>query len=784
VTRWRRWSLRAALGSLVALTFVVVVLSVLWQLFPFRFEQLDDYPAAQVVADRHGDWLRVYRSAHDEIRIPVALDEMSHWIADATIAVEDRHFYSHPGVDPLAVIRAALQNVSRGKIHSGASTLTMQLVRMLEGRPRTYRSKAIEAFFAIQIDARLTKKRILEDYLNLAPYGGNVRGVEAAAWRYFGKNSRDLSLGEAALLAGLPQSPSRLRPDRSYERALARRKVVLESMLREGFIDEEQFAHAVRSRPRVELHPWPLGAPHFADLARASSASSCSASEHSRVRSTLDPSIQDVVEEAIVERLASLRRTASELSAAVVVMEVETGFVRALLGSPDFFDRLRHGSVNAAVARRSPGSALKPLLFAQAFDRGIVGPSTYLADVPTPFVAYVPRNYDRQFHGPVAASEALRKSYNIPAVRLQQAVGTPSFIRKLCSLGLDTVDRGASHYGLTLCLGGGEVRLLDLTNAYAALVRNGVWREARFVSSGDEPSVAGQPVFRESSAYFVLEALSTDDHLRAATHAKRSVGAPVIGYKTGTSFGLRDAWCVAFSSRFVVGVWFGDSRGRSRSELVGIDAAAPAAIGIVEEISAGAAIEWSEPDGLVEIASCSLTGFPASEHCPSRKAERVGAVSAFLPKCRVHEIVRVDPKSSARVCDACVGERRTEIRVVESWPPEVESWFARNGRPSRSFPHDPECSHATESERPGPRIVTPADGARYRLVRDAPFEQTILLSAAVVSDSKELFWFLGDELIAHVPAGNKVSWELRFGHHRLRCVDDRGRGSTATFVVE
>ena len=509
----RRWLKRLAVVAASVVFLGAGTVLVLWHRFPFRIEKLDEAPASTVVTDRHGAWLRVYRSSTDEIRVPVSLDEVSPWLAAATIAVEDRGFRDHCGVDLSAVARATWQNVLRWRVHSGASTLTMQVVRMLEPRPRTLWSKAVEAFHALQIDAWSTKERILEHYLNLAPYGGDLRGVEAASRRYLGKRARDLDLGEAALIAGLPQSPSRLRPDRHYERALGRRRVVLDSMLRQGAIDEEQRREAIESRPVVRRHPWPFRAPHFAAIARARAAAT-PASGGVIVRSTLDAGAQSCVEAHVGRALEELVTRPDGVSAAVVVVDVESGAVRALLGSPGYFDACRPGKVNGALARRSPGSALKPFLYALAFDRGVASPTTRLADVPTSFVGYVPRNYDDVYHGPVAASRALARSYNVPAVRLERRVGTRAFIDVLRRLGMTTIDRGPRHYGLTLCLGGGEVRLLDLTNAYAALVRGGRHRAPGFLETERVRRLT--PVFTRSTSRRVLMALSTPEHLRAA----------------------------------------------------------------------------------------------------------------------------------------------------------------------------------------------------------------------------------------------------------------------------
>jgi len=775
----RRWLKRLAVVAASVVFLGAGTVLVLWHRFPFRIEKLDEAPASTVVTDRHGAWLRVYRSSTDEIRVPVSLDEVSPWLAAATIAVEDRGFRDHCGVDLSAVARATWQNVLRWRVHSGASTLTMQVVRMLEPRPRTLWSKAVEAFHALQIDAWSTKERILEHYLNLAPYGGDLRGVEAASRRYLGKRARDLDLGEAALIAGLPQSPSRLRPDRHYERALGRRRVVLDSMLRQGAIDEEQRREAIESRPVVRRHPWPFRAPHFAAIARARAAAT-PASGGVIVRSTLDAGAQSCVEAHVGRALEELVTRPDGVSAAVVVVDVESGAVRALLGSPGYFDACRPGKVNGALARRSPGSALKPFLYALAFDRGVASPTTRLADVPTSFVGYVPRNYDDVYHGPVAASRALARSYNVPAVRLERRVGTRAFIDVLRRLGMTTIDRGPRHYGLTLCLGGGEVRLLDLTNAYAALVRGGRHRAPGFLETERVRRLT--PVFTRSTSRRVLMALSTPEHLRAAIGRRGPLERPTLGYKTGTSFGLRDAWAVAFSPSVVVGVWMGAPRGPGRADLVGVERAAPLALSIARELSRSERGDWPFADTLVEMEVCAVSGFPPGRHCPTRDRSLQGFAASRLPTCRVHREVLVDVDTGVEVCARCSGGRSTRSEVVEVWSPEVERWFRTAGRLDPRRPHDESCVRPAD-RRDGPRILSPPDGARYRLLGAAPFEQEIPLVAAASAGATDLFWFVDGELHATVDGPENVVWKLSAGRHEVRCVDSRGQGAVARIVV-
>lgn len=853
----RRWLRRLRRAAALGIVLSAVLFALLWFLFPFPADRLDGFSAGEIYTDREGRILRAFASSRGEFRFPVPADRMSPWLLMATVAVEDRRFYSHPGVDPLAIGRALAQNAARGRVHSGASTLTQQIVRMMEERPRTLLSKAVEAFRALQLEGERTKDEILQAYLNLAPYGGNLRGVEAASLRYFGKRCRDLSLAEAALLAGLPQSPSRLRPDRHYERALERREVVLEAMVRAGYIRPERRDAALRERPAVRLHPWPFRAPHFTELARSlAGAGRGSASVRVEVRTTLDARLQAMAEARVAQLFAAEGRSSSvtsaglpasglphsgRLSAGVVVLSAAGGEVRALVGSPDYGSLERLGAIDVCRRRRSPGSALKPFIYALALDRGLAGIDGYLADVPLSYADYIPQNYDRRFHGPVPAGRALGLSLNVPAVRLQEALGTGTVLGALRAAGIGGLDRPAGHYGLQLALGGCEVTLLDLAGAYGTLVRLGrprPWRviegatSASPAASPDEfpdesPADEGPPVLSPGACRLVLETLASEEHLRRAQPDRTGGSGPFVGYKTGTSFGLRDAWAVAFTTAHVVGVWVGDPRGRAVPGLSGAESALPTALAIAEEIARGdpaashaqtflaeSALAVSPSSGPSAAAStivaptivapimaapsiavhpvCSLTGRPAGPHCPGRVPGRFPAGAPLPPPCDVHREIRFDPVRGVEVCPACAAGRPFERRVVEVWPSEVELWLRRAGvvavdHPRALPPHDPACSRAQVAGE-GPRILYPPNGAEILLgggrgSTGSPTGDRIRLSAAAPPGVSRLHWFIDGNHVAMAPPGAEVPWSLERGCHRLRCVDDRGRASSVEFVV-
>jgi len=586
--------------------------------FPFPWANLQRPPAV-VVADRHGQPLRFFLPADERWRFPVRLSELPPELPKALVASEDRRFYRHFGVDPVAVVRAAWSNLKSGEVVSGASTIPMQVARMAEPGPRTLASKIRESFRALQLERRFTKDEILETYLNLTPYGGNVEGVGAAAWFYFGKEPEQLSLGEIALLTALPRSPAGYDPTLHPQAARIARNRVLRQLAARGVFPRREIAEARQQPvPRVRHRP-PFAAPHFTEMVAAQLPG------ETRIRTTLDRRTQEIAESQVARRIRELRDLGLG-NAAVVVIDNETRAVRALVGSAGFRETYFQGQVNGAVARRSPGSTLKPFLYAMAMDQGRVLPESFILDVPTDFSGYVAENYDERYRGRVTVRQALIQSLNACAVRLLSQVGLPEFQRLLLRGGLSTLDRPAGSYGLPLVLGAGEVRLVDLVNLYASLAEGGVYRPVRVVERPDLPSEAltspallSQRERRENSRKAVISPLSPWERgvrgVRASEgreigtgknslaepvrlfspEAARAVAeiltdvqrpdlpeaweltrdVPAVAWKTGTSYGHRDAWAVGFSARTTIGVWVGNFDGKPRKGISGSQHAGP-----------------------------------------------------------------------------------------------------------------------------------------------------------------------------------------------------------------
>lgn len=736
----KRWGPnRLGAGALTGLGLAAAFAAALrW--VPFPEDELKRLPAAVVLADRHGEPFRVRLGAGGMDCRPGYQPDPDHWIAKAMIAAEDRRFWTHAGVDPVALARAMGQNLLAGRRVSGASTISTQVIRMAEPRRRTLRTKAIEAFRALQLEQRCSKREILAYYLDRAPFGGNIVGIEAAARRYFGKGAGQLSLAEAALLAGLPQSPSRLRPDRHPERAKRRQAYVLERMEDSGVITAEQRAVALAQPLEARPGRYPFRAPHFCDMVGVPAPPGGGA-----VRTTLDIDWQLQAENVLRKGV----KEAGAAGGAMVVIEVKSGAVRALVGSPDY-EEPRAGQVNGALAARAAGSTLKPFAYALAFDRGQATPATMLADVPMRFRDFDPRNFSSGFRGRVNAREALVLSLNLPAIDIVRRTGAERFHARLRDLGFSTLAKPVEHYGLGLVLGGAEVRLLELANAYAVLARGGDWVPMRYVES-DSP-IARAPVFSPEACWLISDILSGEERAMDATGHAADVRLPPMAWKTGTSAGLRDAWTVAWNPEIVVGVWVGNPDGEGSDALVGRLAATPVAWDMFRRLypdNHGPA--FVRPVGIVPREVCDESGCAPGPQCRHRREEwAIATVSR---------------------CEVCAGHAGKEQADGSK-----DAVLTLNGDAVRG-----QVAGAGGSVR----IQTPARGSVYRWMPELNVDsQRLALEATSDRTGEALHWFVDDRPVGRSRTGEPLFWALERGEHQIVCSTKQGISDRVTIAVE
>ena len=634
----------------LCILFATVLLALLPRLWPCPPELLDPPPRSVRYLDRNGVLLRdiPIRGEHEW---RVSLSDVSPYFIFAILHAEDRRFYLHPGVDPFAIARALWQDLRAGRVVSGGSTITQQYVRNVIPTGHTVLCKLKEAFLALVIETRLPKDEILEHYLNVLPYGHNLRGVQAAARFYLGKDARQLNATEAAVLAVVPRAPSGLNPLDHLDHLLALARPLLYQMYDDGLLDATGFAAALAFRPTFRPPAPPFEAPHATTRLHADSPPT----SHT-VKTTIDAQIQHLAEGALRAHLKALGREDVE-NGAIVVADTQAGEVLALVGSRDFFDPLA-GQVDGTNALRQPGSTLKPFLYAMALLKGYT-PASLLEDEPVTFTendgqAWSPKDHDRRFRGLVRLREALASSLNVPATRLLKEVGVPAFVDLLHALGFDYLDRSEDEYGLGLVLGDAPVRLATLVEAYATLGRMGLWRPLTLY--GDQAPAPGRRVFSAQVAYLISDILA-DDQARALSFGRHGVlELPFpVAVKTGTSSDHKDSWCVGYTPEFTVGVWVGNMPGGSMDGVWGAQGAAPVFRQVMLGLARHRKPTWfAEPPGLVRHRVCTASGGLAGPTCPGTVVELFEASGPQPGPCPLHG-----------------GQRMSRLRIVRPADGEV-----------------------------------------------------------------------------------------------------------------
>lgn len=750
------------------------------------------------VLDRHGRLLDEYRSEPGQRSGGIALSELPDHVTAAVLAAEDIRFRRHPGIDPLAMMRAVGQALRHGKIVSGASTITQQLARNLVPRPRTLRGKLQEILIALRIERELDKDRILEEYLNRVDFGPGLRGLDAASRYFFDKPAQRLDLAEAALLAGLPRGPSFYNPARGAERARQRRDVILSRMEKAGLASPEDVQRA-RAQP-VRLHEgFRLGGAEH--LVRAIGTGKLDTRHPTlrEVRTTLDGDLQAVVRGLTRQVIARLAEHDAR-SAAVLVVDNPTREVLAYVGAPDFWSQAALGQNDGTRALRQPGSALKPFVYAAALQSLGYTAATLLPDIelhlPTPQGDYSPRNYDGTYRGPVRLREALANSLNVPAVHTAQRVGPDRVLAELRRFGFTSLERDGAHYGAAIALGDGEVTLAELAVAYATLANRGRYgplhftKDARDEQHSDEVQVVPEPIAD------LLTDILADPRARQAAFGRNSVlDLPFpVAVKTGTSKGFRDNWTIGYTREVTVAVWVGNFDGRPMLGSSGVTGAGP----LFRDVML-AAMRSRTPKPLIHLEHfdtvriCALSGERATHLCPHQIDEHFLPGSAPTHGCRFHQEVLIATSSRQRATPACPDAKPT---LFEFYPEPYLDWAQTAGRPLAPTSYDARCPPSRPSHVAGSLPIEPASGdaltvaypfsgARFSLDPNlSPEQQSIVLRARGVAED-ELVWFVLDGRRLAVTRGpHQLAWQLTKGTHELR-VEARGRTSPVVrFHVE
>jgi penicillin-binding protein 1C len=731
---------------------------------------------SRAVYTREGSLLRLSLSDDDHLRLWTPLDKIPSVVVDATLLAEDRFFFWHPGVNPLSLLRAVRHTYLAGDRRMGGSTLTMQVARLrFDLRTHTWRGKVAQILRALELELLYPKREILEAYLNLAPYGGNIEGVGAASLVWLGKPVEKLTPADALTLAVIPKNPAARAPYTETGRQ--------EILAASARLARRWGARHPEARPAnlatVHLHDrgdLAFRAPHLADRMLA---------EHpdiSSLETTLDPQLQAIVENQVEAAMGRGRRFGIR-NAAVLLVDYRTMEVLAYVGSADHADVTIQGAVDGVRARRSPGSALKPFLYALALDAGLIHPQSMLEDTSVTISSWNPENFDHEFLGPLSATDALVRSRNLPAVQLANRLPPPGlhgFLEEAQIGGL----RDADFYGLAIALGGVEVRLDELVRLYALLANSGRLRDLVFLRGAKRPSPADTPALLSPEASFlVLDMLRSnprpDEDLNAAEGLRRR-GVP---WKTGTSFSFRDAWAVGVFGRFVLGVWVGNFDGASNPAFVGREAAGPIFFSVVDALQAAG--ESAEPPSmrprlsLVHASVCAVSGEIPGAFCPGLKETWFIPGRSPITPCSIHREVAIDIHTGLRACPGQIDGVRHE--VYEFWPSHLSALFRRVGIGRRTPPpFAPGCTERPVAGLPL-HIESPQPHLVYAL-RDGK-EDEIPFSAIADADGRRVSWFVDDAFVGQSEPGGMLFWHARPGHFVVRAVDELGRSRTESLDV-
>lgn len=780
---------KAGLGRL-CLVLVLLLIAGWWLALP---DPLFDLPYSVVVEDQRGELLSARIAADGQWRFP-ALDSVPQRFATALIAFEDKRFWHHPGIDLLALARACYQNARAGRVVSGGSTLTMQVMRLSAGgAPRTLWRKLWEMLMALRLELTTTKADILRLYASHAPFGGNVVGLEAAAWRYFGKRPDRLSWAEAATLAVLPNAPALIHPTRRRHLLRDKRDRLLERLWRQGTLDSLSYQLALAEPLPGPPQPLPDLAPHLTEYLRLQHPAG------GRFRTTLDRQTQQRASELVATHARSWAANGVH-NAAALILDTRSGAVRAWVGNAQGCGAAHSEWVDMVTAPRSPGSALKPLLYALLLDQGRLLPQQLLFDLPIWYGGYHPRNYHLGYDGLVPADVALARSLNVPAVGLLQAAGVPVFLNRLRQWGFQHLDKPAAHYGLSLILGGGEVTLWELCGIYASMGRTllhadslaGVVRRARgdlrppFVLAQNAARPAAStdpppPFLGAGAIWFTFEAMKQVARPDAFSNWQIFQSSRPLAWKTGTSVGFRDAWAIGVDPEWTVGVWMGNADGEGRAGLIGIRAAAPLMFNLLH-MRPAAAHWFSVPYDDTEYAVlCTRSGMLASRWCPADTV-LVPLPGLEGPTCTFHHVYWYDPTRRWRVHRNCAPDAVADTVFVV--PAVAVPWYVRtHPEYAPPPPYRPDCL-TRMPHHAGVSIIYPPHGLQVHLPVDVDgTPQAMVCRAATVRPREVLYWMLDDRFLGSTSERHELVLRPEVGPHTLTVIDARGASTSVAFTV-
>jgi penicillin-binding protein 1C len=753
------------------ITVCIVSLTILFFILNWIFPLPDKIEYSTIITDSKGVVINAYLTKDQKWRMKTELNEISPLLRKTIIAKEDKHFYSHPGINPVAIVKAFFKNVFRMKTASGASTITMQVARALEHRKRNIGSKIIETFRAFQLELKYSKSEILQMYLNLVPYGGNIEGVKSASILYFNKNPDHLSLAEITALSIIPNRPSSLVIGKNNDLIVQERNKWLRKFAAEKVFTKKEIEDALAEPLTASRGTVPHYLPHLSYKLKMRGGDI--------VHTNIIMNTQ-VKTEKLVEDYVRALRLKNIKNAAVVVIDNKTHKVITYVGSSDFHDTTDGGQVNGAAAVREPGSTLKPLLYGLCIDEGLETPKMVVTDVSVNYSGYSPENYDKKFNGYVTVEYALEHSLNIPAVKSLGLLGKDKLIQKLASCDFTQIKKDQNKLGLSMILGGCGATLEELTGLFSAFANDGIYIAPSYAQNDTTP--ARKKIISAAASYMITDILSRVNRPDFPLNWQATEHMPKIAWKTGTSYGRRDAWSIGYNKNYTIGVWVGNFSGVGIADLSGANVATPLLFKIFNTIDYDSDAEWFDlPDDCEQRKVCSETGLLPSDHCNNIVMDYFIPMISPAKQCDNWREIMVSANEKMSYCKSCVPETGYKKKWYKMIDPEMQAWMEENKMAYEKIPaHNPNCEKIFKEGLPV--ITSPNNNTEYLINKKD--REPLQLACKTSDDVSKVYWYINNKFYKAGGAGEKQFFVPEEGPVKISCTDDKGRNRDIWITVK
>ncbi len=761
---FKKWSKVTLLFCLLS----ILIFAVLNIIYPLKV----NIEYSTIITDKNDKVLHTFLTSDDKWRMKTELSEISDQLKEAIIFKEDKYFYQHFGVNPIALGRAVFNNVVYGKRTSGASTITMQVARLLNPKERTYWHKLVEMFRATQLEWQYSKDEILQLYLNLVPYGSNLEGVKSASILYFEKSPQHLSLAEITCLAVIPNRPTSLRLGRNNELIKKVRNKWLKRFERERVFPNNIVEDALTEPLEVERHDSPKYAPHFCYRMKRTYP------HLDIIKTNLDFEKQTVIQELTKNHVESLKGFEIQ-NGAVLVINNQTMEVEAYIGSADFNNKNDGGQVDGIRSVRSPGSTLKPLIYAKSFDLGLLTPKSMVQDVPLNYDGYAPQNFDKQFNGKVTAEYALAQSLNIPAVWLLYKIRPKRLISTLKQARFKQILADQNKLGLSLALGGCGVSLEEMCGLYSSFANQGIYTSPLFLKS--DSLSQKQALITPQSTFLMTDILTQVERPDLPIVFAERAGLPRIAWKTGTSYGRRDAWSIGYNEKYTIGVWVGNFSGQGVPELTGASMAAPLLFEIFTYIDRQTKTNWNiEPEGLDYRWVCSQSGQVPEDFCEHKILDTFIPTISNNRKCTHLKYMWVSEDEKISYCTECLPSQNYQKKLYDNLSMEMLAYYRDHHLPFAEIPpHNPKCERLFEEN--APKITSLTNGLQYYLDKNDNTE--LMLQCQAANDVEKVYWFINDRFYQAASATHPLFFTPTDHLVKVSCADDKGRNEDVRIKV-